>query len=145
MPNLTLRLARRVRFIILCWAMLLGGVVMLLLLLTRGVMPGALGWAIFAGVLGWLWWYTGRYQLQVWVQGAADGSGQLCFAKGHLLARRRILPYHGIYTYTLYTTPLLRLAHCSILICHTLGKPIYLPPFADDDLAPLLHWLAQRP
>ncbi len=145
MQRLTLTLPRRARLVILCWAVLLGGAVLLLSLLTRGVMLGMLGWAGFAGVLGWLWWYSGHYQLHVWVQGAADGSGQLCFAKGRLLARTRILPYHGIYTYTLYTTPLLRAAHCSILVCHTLGKPIYLPPFAADDLAPLLHWLAQRP
>ncbi len=145
MPNQLLRLPHRARVVVLVWVAGLGGAALTTLYLTQGLIVSARGAAALVAGLLWLWWYLRRYCLHAWVQGDMGGGGLLCFARGRLLRRTRIIPYHGIYTVTLYTTPLLRWAGCSFVVCHTLGKPIYLPPFADADLAPLLHWLREHP
>ncbi len=145
MPKQLLRLPLRARLVVLIWVAALGGAALAALYVTQGLAVTARGGGVLAAGLLWLWWYLWRYQLHAWVQGDACGGGLLCFARGRLLRRTRMIPYHGIYTFTLYTTPLLRWAGCSFLICHTLAKPIYLPPFADEDLAPLLRWLREHP
>ncbi len=157
----TLRMPLRGRLFLLGWAGVLCLCAAPFLPIARPY-PALVYLCLVAGVLGWCWWYSGRYfiifslvaasyatqghpaqQPPIQATARAPLPAQLCIRRGRLWQRVHYIPRHAIYRYGCYTTPLLRRLDCCIFVCQTAKNTLLLPPLANRALAPLLRDLRE--
>ncbi len=135
-----LKIPTRGRLILLCWAGA-GGAGLLGLFFLYSAFLLRLGGVVLAAALVWLWWYSARYRILLSALPSAQGAPLLTLSRGRLLRKEYHIPCRAIYSYGSYTTPLLRRAGCCVFVCHTARHSFFFPPFAQQDLAPLLAYL----